>query len=231
MRIEINRIHWNGTRSRPSRLVVRPIAAALLAIGVLPFQFDPFHVSAQEPNGTSPATQPSSSTTPTEDGDGQTPRESASIAVQRMDSARQMLDAQVTGKSVQQLQRQIVDDLRELLKQRPATAPQDQQRPQQAQTPAAEPNHKQTPARKGDENTPQNRPPQNQQPQDSTNRTDPETKTPAELQKRERLIQGVWGHLKPELRREFMKLADERNLPQYNEMIRRYYRSLGESID
>ncbi len=228
MTIENNRRHGSWTSVWYSRLVVRHITAGLLAIAV--FAFHPgdsgnSRLSAQEQPDAIPATQTAASA------DGQTPQKSASIAVRRMDSARQMLEAQVTGKLVQQLQRQIVDDLRELLKQRPANAPQNQPRPQEASTPTAAQNHNQTPPKTTDAGAAQNTPQQNQQPQDSTDRTDPETETQAELQKRERLIQGVWGHLKPELRREFLKLADERNLPQYNEMIQRYYRSLGESID
>ena len=105
MTIEINQSHCSWTSVWYSRLVVRHIAAGLLAIAV--FAFHPgdsrnSKLSAQEQPGALSATQTAASA------DGQTPRKSASIAVRRMESARQMLEAQVTGKSVQQLQRQIV---------------------------------------------------------------------------------------------------------------------------
>ena len=97
--------------------------------------------------------------------------------------------------------------------------------------PSADPDRKPSP--QPDQDTPpaQNAGQPDGQPQESTNRTDPGSPTTAELRDRERLIQGVWGHLKPEFRQEFLKLAVERNLPQYDQMIQRYYRSLVETID
>ena len=51
------------------------------------------------------------------------------------------------------------------------------------------------------------------------------------LARRRALINEVWGHLPPALREKLLNVGSEKLLPQYEELIRRYYESLADSPD
>lgn len=51
------------------------------------------------------------------------------------------------------------------------------------------------------------------------------------LAHRRALINEVWGHLPPALREKLLNVGSEKLLPQYEELIRRYYESLADSPD
>ncbi len=62
----------------------------------------------------------------------------------------------------------------------------------------------------------------------STERTDRGEATSAELARRNALMRDVWGHLPPAALERLMNVYSERYLPQYEEVIRRYYEALAE---
>jgi len=205
------------------------LAAGLLAIGLTIHHRT--QAAADEPATASTTRQVTAAQAPVPDGNDGPTVAPQTTAVERMESVSQMLSSQMTDASVQDLQQKIVADLQSLLQQQKPSAERPQQRPQPMADPASESQPDTSPAPMPDGNDPRNAQPQDNQPQDSTNRTDPGNTAKAELQQRERLLQGIWGHLKPEFRREFLKLADERNLPQYDQQIQRYYQSLSEVFD
>ena len=51
------------------------------------------------------------------------------------------------------------------------------------------------------------------------------------LARRRALINEVWGHLPPALREKLLNVGSEKLLPQYEELIRRYYESLADTPD
>ncbi|MEO1998521.1 MAG: hypothetical protein ABGZ17_25030 [Planctomycetaceae bacterium] len=233
MTIDVHR-HNPNRRSIANRwLAVCHVVTGLLVVGLI--THPSLQISAGEQTGRGGAPQRASQVSAAQDqADDAVESRSlprANSAIQRMESARRMLASQITDASVQDLQRQIVADLQKLLEQQRSNLRQDQPRPQPMSDPPAQPERQPSPQPAQDKNKPQNAPQTEDQPQESTDRTDPASPTQVQLRNRERLIQGVWGHLKPEFRQEFLKLADERNLPQYDHMIQRYYRSLGEIID
>lgn len=61
---------------------------------------------------------------------------------------------------------------------------------------------------------------------DSTERSGDAEAQLVEAARRRVLLQGVWGHLRPELQREILDLGDERPLPKYDELVKRYFQSL-----
>lgn len=49
------------------------------------------------------------------------------------------------------------------------------------------------------------------------------------LARRRALINEIWGHLPPSMREKLMNVRGEKTLPQYEDLIRRYYEALAES--
>ncbi|MCH7989735.1 MAG: hypothetical protein IID46_11395, partial [Planctomycetes bacterium] len=43
-----------------------------------------------------------------------------------------------------------------------------------------------------------------------------------------RMLEDVWGHLPPALRERMQNVMNEKYLPKYDEMIRRYFKSLAQ---
>lgn len=136
-------------------------------------------------------------------------------------------------------QTQVVRDLDELIAFLESQAgsdspPPDSSPPQQPkdQTP--------DPEESGPQSAPQNssRPPPSQtesSPQeDQARESGPRRKSP-EISRQDKSLSGkrlfekeVWGHLPPALRRELMNVYSEKYIPQYEDLVRRYYESLAE---
>jgi hypothetical protein len=65
-------------------------------------------------------------------------------------------------------------------------------------------------------------------PQDSQDKLDPAQQKAAEEARRRAVANDVWGHLPPNVREALQKSFNERYLPKYEELVRRYYESLAE---
>lgn len=65
-------------------------------------------------------------------------------------------------------------------------------------------------------------------PQDAQEKLDPAQQKAAEEARRRAVANDVWGHLPPNVREALQKSFNERYLPKYEELVRRYYESLAE---
>ncbi len=138
-------------------------------------------------------------------------------------------------------QPQVVKDLDELIKflesqsssspPPPDSSPQPQQpmdqepmpgdqKPQQKPQNSAEPGKEQSPSKSQDE---------------AQSRESAERKQPLRDPRESKSLSGqqlyekeVWGHLPPALRRELLNVYSEKYIPQYEDLVRRYYESLAE---
>ena len=68
----------------------------------------------------------------------------------------------------------------------------------------------------------------NENPQDSQDKLDPAQQKAAEEARRRAVANDVWGHLPPNVREALQKSFNERYLPKYEDLVRRYYESLAE---
>lgn len=142
------------------------------------------------------------------------------------------------------MQKQVIKDLDELiqhLEEQSANnqSPPPDQSPSQDQQPMdQEPMGKQQPQAQPQNSTPPGKPqPQQQRPsqeegksRESTERKDspPPPSANRSLSGQQLYEKEVWGHLPPSVRRELMNVYSEKYIPQYEDLVRRYYESLAE---
>jgi hypothetical protein len=153
-------------------------------------------------------------------------------AIRRMRSAQERIARGDTGEATQDVQIQIVKDIQELIdlaKRRPPSPPSPPQQPEADDKPMqqdgenADGSEDQVAgasgegARKQDDGA-----------DETTEQTGKPNQAEVELARRQQLINEVWGHLPPALRRELLNINSERYLPKYDEWVRRYYESLAE---
>ncbi|MBW3543754.1 MAG: hypothetical protein KY476_26195 [Planctomycetes bacterium] len=176
-------------------------------------------------------------------GDGPAGENLLERAIHGMRSAGERIDAADTGDETRGIQQQVVDDLAKLIELAESQPP-----PQPNPQPGSPEEQNQQRQR-----SPENQPmPQNDQDQSSqggegegtgeaTQQTQSdraresaeregrsEDEREAALDRRRSMVQDVWGHLPPSVRKKFLSLSGEEYLPHYEDLVRRYFEALAE---
>ena len=168
--------------------------------------------------------------------------QSVSNTLTTMDRIEARLRSKRTGNETQDLQRRVLKDLDAMIDMARQQAEQQQQQQQQNQQ--RQQNQQQ---QRGQQNSQDGQQPQ-QQPGgqrqgsgadqagqrsssnqlDSTAAIEQGTAAAAELAQRRVVIRQIWGHLPARLREQVLNQSDEKFLPQYEDLIREYFRALAE---
>jgi len=168
-------------------------------------------------------------------------------AVRGMRSAQRRIETDDTGKETRAIQEQVVKDLEEVIERLKKRQQQSQQNPspsEQPQSPDDSPSGEQKQPQPGKESQrqpqPQNSSKQQPSPsqansekerdkaQDSSERLLDRARQKPKAGDRDQLKNDVWGHLPPSVRQELLNVYSEKFLPQYEELIQRYYEALAE---
>ena len=157
-------------------------------------------------------------------------------AIKGMLDAEKRIGNRNIGEETQNIQKKVVVDLQKLIdlaNQRQQQLSQQRQQSRQRQRNRNQNGSRQQgPQRQQKQSSPsqqnesgqQNR----KQPGDSGAGADvSETHSP-ELLRQRRMLEEVWGHLPPALRERMQNVISEKYLPKYDEMIRRYFKSLAQ---
>lgn len=167
-------------------------------------------------------------------------RELAERILDKTKQARDKLAEKITNDQTHDLQQQVVDDLEKLIDMLKKSPPSNNKNPS--------PNSNSNSSSSSSSSSNSNRKDQRQQsqqsgqqkstgaadgqnraqPQDSEERNGetPEGKNHAE--RKRKLESDIWGHLPPALREQLLNTYGERMLPQYEEMVRKFYDALSE---
>jgi len=144
-----------------------------------------------------------------------------------------------TGRETQQVQKQILADLDSLI-QAARRQQQRQRQQQQNSQQQPQPNPQQSPQQQPSD---QQKPSDQQQPSESTQpspdgkRTDGQEQATQTSQakavasqaaQRKVILQQVWGHLPERLRERVLNMKDDKYLPKYEDLIRKYFEALAE---
>lgn len=152
-------------------------------------------------------------------------------AVVGMRDAQSRIESADTGAQTRDIQHQVVEDLNRLIEfaknmQRPPSEPISSQQQQQQDS-----------GQQPDEQTVQDAPRQDSQSaaeqdradtQGSQDRSRQADETEAELFSRQQLVDEVWGHLPGRLRHKLQNIYNDKALPRYEELVRRYFEALAE---
>ncbi|HTI50056.1 MAG TPA: hypothetical protein VL475_03860, partial [Planctomycetaceae bacterium] len=163
-------------------------------------------------------------------------------AIDGMRQAVRRMEADDAGRDTLDLQRRVVADLEkllELLKQqqnRSSSPPTDQQQEKQQQKdrrklrrqqldPQNSGKRSQTAQQRREQPFERN---ENEKSRDAQERLDPAKAARAAEERRQQMIKDVWGHLPPHVREAIGKNFNEKYLPKYEDLVKRYYEALAE---
>jgi hypothetical protein len=173
-------------------------------------------------------------------------------AVTGMRTASRQLEARQLDAETLKTQRQVVDDLEELLKrlqeqqanpQKPEqqsnqtnSPPQNRdqhekpQKPDRMQKPQQDPQNSggQAPKPNGNRPMPETQQTEAEKSREAEERREAARRALAEEERRQRMVKDVWGHLPPHLRESMLNSFSEKYLPKYEDLVKRYYESLAE---
>jgi hypothetical protein len=163
-----------------------------------------------------------------------------------MREAHERLAQAKTGAETRQLQERVIEDLRKLLeqlKQRQNAQQSQSQSQSQKDQKNQQQNSSQNRRRRGSKSQPdpQNASRSNSQPEQAgqeqrgsdqargaEERTDAARLLAEEAARRELMVKDIWGHLPPQLREAMRNAYNEKYLPKYEELVKKYYESLAE---
>ena len=155
-------------------------------------------------------------------------------AAEGMRAAGERISAHDTSTQTREIQQRVVDDLSKLIdiarrqqNQPPPQRPQQAEQQEQQAEDAQEERQEQQPQESAQPDpgaSAEDRP----DPEDSEERTgDPrDAQVPTLMQRR--LVDEVWGHLPARLRQKLQNIYSEKTLPQYEDLVRRYFEALAE---
>ena len=146
-----------------------------------------------------------------------------------MRSAEQRIEKQDTSWKTRDLQKQVIKDLKALIKlakQRPPNSDPSQNQPRSPsqQRKKQKPQHKQ---KSKTERSHAQKDKKDQSP-DSEDRNDSEKDNQAKFARRRLRPGEIWGHLPAKLREKLQQHYNENYLPQYDDLVRRYFQALAE---
>ena len=153
-------------------------------------------------------------------------------ATESMQAAAERMSNRDLGERTLAAQKEAIDAIDELIRLASRQTPPPAEQPHQDQTRDADPDPQD---READaENSPA---PNEQTPASDANTgtaSDPrdrsdENAANQRAASRRAYIQGVWGHLPPALQQRMLNISRERSLPQYEELVRQYYKALAET--
>ena len=145
--------------------------------------------------------------------------------IDEMKRAGKLIEKQQTGQETQKIQRQVVDDLEELIRQFESAPPSPMKQPDPNQQQSGEKKSQQQQEGMGQKRAPQ----LSQGPaRESSDRKEPGQATAGSLPDRNPYIKDAWGHLPPAMRQQLLNIYTEKFLPQYEDQVRRYYEALAE---
>jgi len=162
-----------------------------------------------------------------------------------MRAAHDQLAQRDAGASTQKIQQSILDELDELLKTPPQKSPHPSSGGQSSQSGGtggksgsqskSPPSDSQEPS-SATANDPANRQPTSaqrsrQNAEDSTERTGQQRAAEIAAARRRRLEVDIWGHLPQHLRDQLLNTYGEKMVPQYEELVKRFYEALSEPTD
>jgi len=146
------------------------------------------------------------------------------------------------GAATKTTQPQVVKDLDELIQflesqanSSPPMPPDPPQQPQQPMDQDPMSGEQQPQPKPQNSGEPGKQQPVSGEPEEGRAKESTERKKPPQAPREGKSLSGqqlyekeVWGHLPPALRRELMNVYSEKYIPQYEELVRRYYESLAE---
>jgi hypothetical protein len=149
-------------------------------------------------------------------------------AIKGMLDAEKRIGNRDIGEETQNIQKKIVNDLQKLIDL--ANQRQQQQSQRQQQSRQRQRDQQQNgPRQQSQEQQPKPSSQQNRkQPGDSGAGARVGETISAELLRQRRMLEEVWGHLPPDVRERMQNVMSEKYLPKYDEMIRRYFKSLAQ---
>ncbi len=173
--------------------------------------------------------------------EGRHPPESVAAIVGRLldNTARaksRLAESQV-DEVTQTVQQQILDDIDALLKQTsppngpPPPSSGEQPSPQPDQSTSSNSGQSEGEEAANQETPSEVSPDPNAASRESDERTSPATRTIAEEERRLGLATAVWGHLPPKVREQMRSAFSETYLPEYDDLVRRYYEALAARRD
>ena len=147
--------------------------------------------------------------------------------IKEMKRAGKLIENQQTGQETQKIQKQVIQDLQELIhlmESAPKTVTQSR-----SQNNNQKPDSKQQSKQQKEGTGKQNQQQASQGPaRDSSERKETGQVTPGALSDRNTYIKDAWGHLPPAMRQKLLNVYTEKFLPQYEDQVRRYYEALAE---
>ncbi|MBN68117.1 MAG: hypothetical protein CME32_02395 [Gimesia sp.] len=150
--------------------------------------------------------------------------------IKEMQRASKLISEQKTGKETQQIQREVVRNLEELIQliesspgktiQRMSSG-KESESPQQSEQKQAQKDQQGKNQQKGEQLS--------QGPaKQSTDRQNKGKATSGQLADRNAYIKDAWGHLPPAMRQQLLNIYTEKFLPRYEDQVKRYYEALAE---
>ena len=138
--------------------------------------------------------------------------------------------SQSQSKNQQQQQQQQQQNQQQRQRQNSSRSRSQQQRQQQQRQSGNRRQRQQNRNRQLAQQQPQPQPAgeRNDNPQEAQDKLDPAQQKAAEEARRRAVANDVWGHLPPNVREALQKSFNERYLPKYEDLVRRYYESLAE---
>jgi hypothetical protein len=149
---------------------------------------------------------------------GQESSDPLSSIARRMRTVEQLISRQNTSERTQQIQEQIVADMEALIEQL-------QKKCSGGQCNNDGPKQPGKPSSGNKAGSGENQG-SNQPAKDSTDRVGKSEEELADLERLERMLKSVWGHLPPKVREQMQNGTQEEFLPQYQELIEEYYKRL-----
>ena len=144
-------------------------------------------------------------------------------AIEGMRSAQQSIEQQDTSRKTRDLQKQVIKDLETLIKlarQRPPNSDPSQSQPRS-------PSQQRKKQKSKTEKSHAQKDKKDQSP-DSEDRNDSEKDNQAKFARRRLRPGDIWGHLPSKLREKLQQHYNENYLPQYDDLVRRYFQALAE---
>ena len=150
--------------------------------------------------------------------------------IKEMQRASKLISEQKTGKETQQIQREVVRNLEELIQLIESSPGKTIQRMSSGKESESPTQSEQKQTQKDQEGKNQQKGEQLSQgpAKKSTDRQNQGKATSGQLADRNAYIKDAWGHLPPAMRQQLLNIYTEKFLPRYEEQVKRYYEALAE---
>lgn len=150
--------------------------------------------------------------------------------IKEMQRASKLISEQKTGKETQQIQREVVRNLEELIQLIESSPGKTIQRMSSRKESESSQQSEQKQAQKDQQGKNQQNGEQLSQgpAKKSTDRQNQGKATSGQLADRNAYIKDAWGHLPPAMRQQLLNIYTEKFLPRYEDQVKRYYEALAE---